>query len=112
MGGRAFSRSAPQLWNTLPPDLRNSLACITAAHFTNQKFPQAYWSVGEGYDSESSLDGVCEQQAPRGVDLVVLLLDNIQSNQVQPERFWPMECMRTQDRTQENAFQHSRFHVL
>ena len=24
MGGRAFSRSAPQLWNSLPPDLRNS----------------------------------------------------------------------------------------
>ncbi|KAK0139189.1 hypothetical protein N1851_024269 [Merluccius polli] len=23
MGGRAFSRSAPQLWNSLPPDLRN-----------------------------------------------------------------------------------------
>ena len=23
MGGRAFSRSAPQLWNNLPPDLRN-----------------------------------------------------------------------------------------
>ncbi|KAK7945374.1 hypothetical protein WMY93_001102 [Mugilogobius chulae] len=24
MGGRAFSRSAPQLWNSLPPDLRNT----------------------------------------------------------------------------------------
>ena len=29
----------------------------------------------EGYNSQSSLDGVREQQASRGVDLVVLLLD-------------------------------------
>ena len=29
----------------------------------------------EGYDSQPSLDGVREQEAPRGVDLVILLLD-------------------------------------
>lgn len=30
-----------------------------------------------GYDSESSLDGVSEQEASRCVDLVVLLLDEL-----------------------------------
>ncbi|KAK7880132.1 hypothetical protein WMY93_033199 [Mugilogobius chulae] len=33
MGSRAFSRSAPQLWNTLPPDLRNT---DTLTHFKSK----------------------------------------------------------------------------
>ena len=43
MGARAFSRSAPRLWNSLPPDIRNMDSLLTfKSHLKTHLFRQAY----------------------------------------------------------------------
>ena len=43
MGGRAFSRSAPRLWNSLPADIRNiDTLTIFKSHLKTHLFRQAY----------------------------------------------------------------------